>query len=51
MSSNGGIGPAEDMQVEASIDITPKPTEGLSERQMGINNIAAKDTNGMSYSL
>lgn len=46
MSSNGGIGPAEDMQVEASIDITPKPTEGLSERQMGINNIAAKDTNG-----
>ena len=51
MSSNGGVGPAEDMQVESAIDISSKPTEGVSERQMGINNIASKDTNGMSYSL
>ena len=47
MSSNGEIGCPEDMQVESAAENSSKQTEGVSERQIGINHIA-KDINGMS---
>ena len=46
MSSNGGVGGAEDMQVESTTESNLKAVEGASERHTGLSNNVA-DISGM----